>query len=277
MSLEEIHTIDDCLCIIRNHQEKYEKYQASVYTNGADKKLEGPPWYKYKANFWFRGQSEWQWVLNPQVERNFFLKAAESAGTIPTDYEQSIFRQFNIQGAHLVPPGLDTTGKYFLAQHHGLPTRLLDWSTNPLAALFFSASGSPESDGVFYLFYARTMVYGHEEDDVLYQGDVKVINIIEELAKGEHIYKDYNNRYPLRVIPTPQNGRIYSQNSRFTYHLNSGLPLENLLGRCIYKYAVPVSSKKKIVEDLRLLGVHWASLFPDLNNLIKELRKQAFL
>ncbi len=45
---------------------------------------------------------------------------------------------------------------YFIAQHFGMPTRLLDWSTNPLAALFFACHSEPGKDGRVYAMDART-------------------------------------------------------------------------------------------------------------------------
>ena len=276
MSFEKIHTIDEFICIIKKRQDRYEKYQASKYNNGLNEKFDGPPWYKYKANLWFRGQSESQWLLRPQVEREYFIEAAKNAGTITTDYEQSIFKQFTIQGAHLLPSGLNTVEKYFLAQHHGLPTRLLDWSTNPLTALFFSASEAPKKDGALYQFHARITIPGHEEDDIIYQDNPLLMKMIEELSTVDHIYTVHENKYPLRITPDVQNGRINSQGSRFTYHLNDGLQLEDLLGDGVEKYIIPATSKRNIVEELRLLEIHWASLFPNLDNLTKEIKKQSF-
>ena len=93
----------------------------------------------------------------------------------------------------------------------------------------------------------------------------------------EHIYTHHENKYPVIIMPTIQNGCINSQASRFTYHLNAGVQLENLLGDGVEKYIIPADSKKSIVEELRLLEIHWASLFPDLDNLTKEIRKQSLI
>jgi len=49
----------------------------------------------------------------------------------------------------------------FLAQHYGLPTRLLDWSTNPLVALYFAVEKDDDTDGAVYLA-PRTIIDQYE-------------------------------------------------------------------------------------------------------------------
>ncbi len=47
---------------------------------------------------------------------------------------------------------------YFAAQHFGMPTRLLDWSWNPLTALFFACFDEPRKDGFVYAMNAGMII-----------------------------------------------------------------------------------------------------------------------
>jgi hypothetical protein len=109
-----------------------------------------------KSDFLFRGQS----TDEPLVPR---LARLKPKGKL-LDVEKLMMAEFDRQQ----PPFAEFEPKdpwdlLALAQHHGLPTRLLDWSYSPLAALWFAVRKAPKRDedgkpcgGVLWLLKTKT-------------------------------------------------------------------------------------------------------------------------
>jgi hypothetical protein len=94
----------------------------------------------------FRGVSDSIYKLLPCISRN------------PNDIEneQSLFKDFKIKSLSVINRLPNTEWEYLaLAQHHGLPTRLLDWSFSYLIALYFSVNGNSDVDGAIYCAHAE--------------------------------------------------------------------------------------------------------------------------
>jgi len=238
-----------------------------------------PPWFKDQANLWFRGHARQEWLLQPQVLRKEFAERARALNPNALDpvfsFEASLFNQVRRRGHHLLPASNTLTDAYFLAQHHGLPTRLLDWSTNPLVGLFFAVSEHADHNGSVIVMRARHEISGQEERDIIYQEDAAVEMILRPLIDRDCSPQPMSG-IPLRIMPDLQSGRMLQQDSRFTLHQPGCQELDSVTSKgFIQKLEVPSDAKCKIREELRVLGVHWGTLFSDLPNLVKQIRHEA--
>src|ERR1035441_4262176 len=96
----------------------------------------------------FRGQTD-DWPLQPKLFRNF-----HDANKL-RELECWFMQEFWHRCFYLLPSHPeDQYDVMSLAQHYGLPTRLLDWSSNPLMALFFAVESFQPKHPVVWVFDA---------------------------------------------------------------------------------------------------------------------------
>src|SRR4051794_8583336 len=94
----------------------------------------------------FRGQPE-DWPLLPSIARERLIDELLAS-------ERAMLDEFQRHGHPFLRAAPATTWEWVaLAQHYGLPTRLLDWSLNPLTSLWFAVSRPPvgSKDGVVWI------------------------------------------------------------------------------------------------------------------------------
>jgi hypothetical protein len=195
----------------------------------------------------FRGHSKSSHKLIPSVGR---VKHTEPSFE---KFEQSITKIFKRQAQQYLQKVPENDFEWLaLAQHHGLPTRLLDWSDSPSVALFFCVSEEQDEDGAVFALHAGKIIAQKKVES-------------ESPFQLDKLYK-----YHPKVV-TP---RQFFQHGIFTIHHLPEKPLEeNMRDEWeLEKIIIPKKLKKDLQYELFRHGIDRAHLFPDLDGLSGHLK-----
>lgn len=180
----------------------------------------------------------------------------------------------------------------YIAQHHGLVTRLLDWTTNPLAAAFFGIwhiekelgdplEEQPDNNVAVWAYWDNRGWGAGGEDSPPYEPfklfeDCKDKNVFipiepkhEKNAKAEKRVK----KFVQRVVPKYVTQRLVMQHGIFTYHDPPDLPLdENIFeGRSLEKIIIDKKCLPELQLYLSIYGLNERTMFPDFDGLSRFL------
>jgi hypothetical protein len=151
-----------------------------------------------------------------------------------------------------------------IAQHHGLPTRLMDWTFSPLVALYFATE-----------FPANGAEYS-DEDCVVYALDLNLQeNPIPQIASVD----DEKRGHPFKVkelhayLPSHESLRIRVQSGLFTIQPDPTTPLQS---PHLSQIRIKGSAKHNIEDTLFRYGIHRKALFPDLEGLARWITHLKF-
>lgn len=220
----------------------------------------------------FRGHRRFEWELVPAAFR------PNCKGD-----ERSMLNDFRNRAPIRYsgcPDENDVCSWLCLAQHYGLPTRLLDWTLSPLVAAYFATERSEQDDdrpGSIWVLNASKLNSLIAGGNGLYCLSTSN-DLVRELVKPAF---DDDCQSPEKVIavgPAERDIRLFVQQSVFTLH-GVGKPMskwrEELIpdatnhNSLMVTAIIPSLKKEAIRDDLARLGIHEASLFPDLSNLAR--------
>lgn len=249
---------------------------------------------KAEEELWFRGENSlYATPLHPQLYRYSDGKPAKESIRALLKQENTYCESFKKWGFQFCenPPD-DDWEWYFLMQHHGVPTRLLDWSDGALIALHFAVYRNLDNDGNPRLYILDPTWLQTTLDTNENYGDAK--RAWKKACKGDpedrdewdRIYlfddEDEWKKTPLPAAPLALEfynitRRIAAQRSRFivlgkkrdwlqTVFLN---PASRLKHVDIDRNKVP-----QIKRELADAGITESVIFPDLDGVGREINQQ---
>lgn len=214
---------------------------------------------------WFRGRTSPDYTLSPTLFRDASLKRRE--GYLSVEFRRR---------AHRRMPELSSRFDWLCAmQHHGLPTRLLDWTESLSVATYFSigdVSWLSARPTIWMLDpFALSSLTG--SDSVIpIATDVRVeanadIAFCDDWDQSEKIV----SQIPLPVAPNFLFDRIAAQNGTFTIHGTDVRPVETILFErkktALFKFVASPQRVTEIVNSIRLLRPSPDAIFPDIDGM----------
>ncbi|WP_080857524.1 FRG domain-containing protein [Agrobacterium deltaense] len=218
----------------------------------------------------FRGQSNAEWGLVPSLYR--IQDIGIGAETLEKAYDffevQAVERFFNEGLPYLPPIARSYSNDRILAQHFGVPTRLLDWTRDPLVAAFFASENwHIETDAAIYM-------------------------ILPDARYLPEQVRSLGGHQAIALTPPAIDRRIPAQKSMFTFHpygdsnqpfvplnerpdMGNQITTSNGIERGFAKIVIPYRLKRHIHQTLLGLGYDRRNLFPGLDGVGADIAARA--
>ena len=192
--------------------------------------------YRSDKRWLFRGHASCDWKLLPKAGRTLYHGMDD----------RTVFQAWKRQAIAYLPNRPQDEWEWLaVAQHHGLATRLLDWSSNPLVACFFAVREPLPGDAVVYAAKFKWSVPPERKRDPMDFPDLAVFRA---------------NRIA---------NRITSQGGMFTVHPNPKQPLSEKDAEVqgLEEIRIAEGYRATLRSQLSYYGLNDATLFPDLDGV----------
>lgn len=246
---------------------------------------------KYSIDLFYRGHDNDEYELLPSIARMKYAVNRLEYGLI-----NQVKNEYPVLFAETDNP-LDLLIKL---QHYGIPTRLLDITSNPLVALYFTCRTHFKQCGEIFVFgnkriyhpIRKSIMHKLCRGDLFYKKKISFNNFIRMVRVNEGFftkkevqrYIDYNNlqnqieeciKNINFIYPAKSFERLFLQQGYFILMLsdytiqdncivyNNISPIPKNHKNIIARYIIPAKSKKHLLEELKMLNITESTLFHD--------------
>lgn len=239
---------------------------------------------------WFRGHTSSEFELQPSLFRHFNKPNGKKWEEVWAT-ESDLFWEFSTRARELHGTTDSDWDLLFAMQHHGTPTRLLDWTEVLGVAVYFATLGLDLTQANQK---SRTLV----SLPCVWVLNPNQLNLASDWETSDLIYPNYLGwdasdktfysygdmlledgigwELPVAIYPRQKTARMHAQRAWFTIHGNSFKPLDKLKNteRYLRKVELPIEALPDARAFMVHAGLNHYSLFPDLDNLSKHLRQK---
>lgn len=217
----------------------------------------------------FRGQRDASWPILSSLSRRLRASGADTDSW--SEREERAIRIFR-RKAHIYLPDRsalnDTLRCLAMMQHHGAPTRLLDFTWSPYVAAFFALESSVTDAAVWAINSTALGSFAYGPDFPPAQRPPSPVQVLREVgvrrrdavAMGEPYWK---------------NRRLIAQSGTFAFPLDITRPVDEILsGRkgVVAKLVLRGRDlRRRAMRELYMMNITHATLFPDLDGLARSL------
>ncbi|NBR14398.1 MAG: FRG domain-containing protein [Crocinitomicaceae bacterium] len=241
---------------------------------------------------YYRGHSDIDFKLTPSIYRDGLI-----------ENEDNIFKEAIVRTPHEFTNCKSTVEKLVKMQHYGVPTRLLDITSNPLVALYFACNKDKDKNGEVVFFQIPSdHIRFYDSDTVSVLANIakrpanfeidtaaKKISAFNETSSIQYLLHEIKEEKPyFQDLVNPKhiedvfavkvkldNQRILKQSGAFLlFGINAN---KSRQAEVSYKWVlnktdkslsltIPFDLKGKILDELNLLGFNHSTLFPEIEN-----------
>lgn len=230
--------------------------------------------YTGQAGLWFRGHSDARYRLTPAALRYERLLDRNNALDLVPKFKRAIETKLPN-----LPAGSEAEKQLKwlqLAQHYGLPTRLLDWTKNAVVALYFTCN-RPDRDGAVYILDPANL------NTKSYKGKYRVFTPEEDIIRINRYLRlrgrcqSRKGLHTIAIEPTWNSDRIVLQQGCFTLHGSRHFELTALQAPGLLCIPVLAERKTRLLVELGRIGVGEMFIFPEIEHVCSHLKRAADL